>query len=246
MSKKEETGEKELLVERGRFEDGQYKIIAYSRFILPDKISYDSSFYYKENILVVSEKITNRNLKIQLTDPCNSGNQIIIANMTTSLGFKQPLFEITTPDCSDWFISEFVAIRADSIQKLFDISDSHPAKLERTNETTLSGFIKSRDELVGAFQDYPVSVSLKDFTVTLDKPIKQSIGFSAMALENFQVSGLNENGSAQSYFIKEGEKIMIDSIFRDIKRVRLIIRDTILLYCPISEIQGKIQGNTAG
>ncbi|MFN4315633.1 MAG: hypothetical protein ACK4E0_15140 [Chitinophagaceae bacterium] len=238
--------EKELLVERGNFEDERYKMVAYSQFIIPDKISHDSSFYLKRNLLQVSEKKTNKTFHFQLTDPCSSESKILISDVTRSLRFTEPVFQLATPDCSDWYINEFVVIKDNSIQKIFAIGGSEPVQLERRDEVTLAGAVKDRDEILGFFQDYPISVSLKDFKVAIKKPVKQSIGVLTEALETFQLSGFDTKHSFQLYTLKKGEKLFVDSLFRDTKQVRLIVKDSIPIYCPITEIKGKIQGNTAG
>jgi hypothetical protein len=147
--------EKELFVERGRYEDDQYKLVALSHFMIPEKLSYDSSYYHEENILSLTNKTTNRNYKIKITDPCTGSGEIIISNVTTSLNLKKPLFEITTPDCSDWYISEFIQLENDSLRKLFDISDTSPAELTRLNENTLVGNVKGRDEIVANSRTIP-------------------------------------------------------------------------------------------
>lgn len=238
--------EKELLVERGNFEDERYKIVAYSHFSIPEKISDDSSFYLKRNLLQVWEKKTNKTFHFQLTDPCSSESKILISDVTRSLKFEEPVFQLATPDCSDWYISEFVIIKEDSIRKMFEIGDSEPVKLERIDDVTLAGAVKDRDEILGLFQDYPVSISLRDFKVAIKRPVKQSIGVLTEVLETFQLSGFDTKHSFQLYTLKEGEKLFVDSLFRDTKQVRVIVKDSIPIYCPITEIKGKIQGNTAG
>lgn len=143
-----QTMKRNFFVERGNYEDAQCKIVAYSRFIIPEKLSYDSSFYFKENILSLIDKKNSHIYKIQITDPCTGNAEVIIDNVTSRLGFKNPLFEIATPDCSDWYISEFISFKNDTLQKLFEISDSEPAKLARLNDYTLTGTVKDRDEVV--------------------------------------------------------------------------------------------------
>jgi hypothetical protein len=197
-------------------------------------------------LLQVWEKKTKKTFYFQLTDPCSSESKILISDVTRSLKFKEPVFQLATPDCSDWYISEFVIIKDDSIQKMFEIGDSEPVKLEWIDEVTLAGAVKDRDEILGFFQDYPVSVSLKDFKVAIKRPVKQSIGVLTEALETFQLSGFDTKHSFQLYTLKEGEKLFVDSLFRDTEQLRLIIKDSIPIYCPITEIEGKIQGNTAG
>jgi len=238
--------EKELLVKRGNYEDGQYKVSAYSRFLIPEKLYYDSSFYLKENILTLTDKSTNRTYKLQITDPCTGSAQIIIDNVTNSLALKSPLFEITTPDCSDWYISEFITFKKDSLQKLFEISDVKPAKLIKTNDYTLTGTVKDRDELIGNFQDYPIRVSLNDYSVIQTKPLRQNIDFETEALEEIHAINNGDRALPNQYIIKKGTKLIVDSIFRDTHQVRLKLNDSLYIICPISEVKGKLQANSAG
>lgn len=238
--------EKELFVERGNYEDNQYKIMAYSHFKIPEKLSYDSSYYFKENILSLTDKKNNRTYKIQIAGPCTDNNEIIIDNVTNSLRFKDPLFEVTTPDCSDWYISEFILFKKDTLKKLFDISDVKPVKLVKINDHTLTGTVRDRDEIVADFQDYPITVSLPDDSVTETKPPRQKIDFETEALEEIHGFQTDNSPSKNTYIIKKGTKLILDSIFRDTKQVRLKLNDSLFIICPISEIEGKLQGNAAG
>jgi hypothetical protein len=238
--------EKELFIERGRYEDAQYKLLAFSRFMIPKNISYDSSYYHKGNILSLTNKSTNRSYKIQLTDPCTGGSRVIISNVTTALHFKKPLFEITTPDCSDWYISEFIQLENDSLRNLFEISDTGPAELKRLHENALVGTVKDRDEIVGNFQDYPITVSLTDYSVTETKPSIQKIDWESEALEDIHGYRINDNLSKSRYTIKQGQKLIVDSLFRDAKKIILIVQDSIRVMCPTSEVKDKLQGNAAG
>jgi len=245
-SSKRTNDEKELLVKRGNYEDGRYKVSAYSRFMIPEKISYDSSFYFQENFVTLTDKSTNRTYKIEITEPCTDCSDIIIDNVTSSLGFKNPVFEITTPDCSDRFISEFISFKKDTLQKLFEISDVQPAELIRTNDYSLTGTVKDRDEIVDNFQDYPITVSLKDYSVTVTKPLRQQIDFETEVLEDIHGIQNGDKALASRYIIKKGTKIIVDSIFRDKQQVRLRLNDSLYIICPISELIGKLQGNSAG
>jgi hypothetical protein len=238
--------EKELFVERGRYEDDKYEVVAFSRFMIPGKISNDSSYYFEENILSLTNKNTNRNFKIQLTFPCTGDGAIRISNETKPLKFKKPLFEITTPDCSDWFISEFIQLETDSLRKLFEISDTDPVELARPNEYFLIGTSTFRDEIVGNFSNDTVKVSLADYSVKEIQPPIQKIGFNSEALEDIHGYRINNNLVNNPYIIKEGEKLIIDTLFREAKKVILIVKDSIRVICPTSEVKDKIKGNAAG
>lgn len=240
------TDEKEIFVERGSYEDEQYKLVALSRFMIPEKLSQDSSYYHKGNILSLTNKSTNRSYNIKLTDPCSGDAEIIVNNVTNSLYFKDPLFEITTPDCSDWYISEFIQLKNGSLRKLFDISDTEPVKLTRLNENTLVGTAKDRDEIVGNFQDYPIKVSLLDYSVTEIKPSRQKIDFESEALKEIHGYRIINSSAKNRYIIRDGQKLIVDSLFRDTKKVLLIVQDSIQVICPTSEVEGKLKGNSAG
>jgi hypothetical protein len=238
--------EKEILVKRGSYEDGQFRITAYSRFILPDKLSYDSSYYFKENSLSLTDKNTNRTYKIQLTDPCSDNDEIVIDNVTNPLRFNKPVFEISTPDCSDWHISEFISFKKNTLQKLFEISDMGPAKLMKTDEYTLTGTVRDRDEIVADFQDYPITVSLTDYSVTTTKPSRQQIDFESEALDEIHGFQADDKILTTPYIIKKGTKLVVDSLFRDTQQVRLKLNSSLYIICPVSEVKGKLQGNSAG
>ncbi len=240
------TDEKELFVSRGSYENEQYKVVAFSHYLIPKNIVRDSSYYHKENILSLTNKNTTRTYIIKIADPCSDKAEIIINNVTNTLGFKDPLFEITTPDCSDWYLSEFIQLKGDTLQNLFAISDSEPTKLAKTKENTLTGTVKDRDELIGNFQEYPITVSLVDYSVRITKPRRQKIDFESEALEEIRGYWISNNSEKKPYVIREGQRIIINSLFRDTKEVLLIVQDSILVICPVSGVKGKLQGNTAG
>ncbi len=238
--------EKDFFVLRGSYENRLYKLEVFSHFLIPANIAQDSSYYFKSNILSVTNKETTRNYKINITEPCSDNSEITINNVTDSFGFKEPFFEITTPDCDDWYISEFIQLKNDSLKKLFELSDTEPVQLTKTDENNLVGTVKDRDELLGNVEDYRVTVSLLDYKVKEIRPLRQKIDFETEALEEIHGYQVAKGQTKKPYLIRKGQKLTVDSLFRDRKQVLLKIQDTILVICPMSNAQDKLQGNAAG
>lgn len=180
---------------------------------------------------------------IGLAEGCETG--VIIQDVTQHLHFKSPLFNISSPGGSDTYTSEFIEYKNDSLQKLFEISDYNPVELEWKDGHTLTGFIKDRDEVVDNFEDYPVTVSLSDYSVKIGRPNKQEIGFSTIALADFEGYQIVDNLKSP-YVVKKGTTVLIDSLNRKTNIVRLTIRDSIIIYVPVSKIKDKVQNNAAG
>jgi len=141
--------------------------------------------------------------------------------------------------------NEFIEYKNGSLKKLFEIFDYNPVKLERKDQHTLIGFVKDRDEVVSNFQDYPVIVSLDDYSVKIERPSKQKIGYETVALSDFEGYQVNENFKTR-YLVRRGTIVLIDSINRRTNIVRITINDTIIIYVPVSKIKDKVQENIAG
>lgn len=236
----------ELIITRGDYEDLHFKLVANSRYQIPEKMQYDSSFYFKENSLILTDKATGKSYSLSITAPCSGQAKIVIENVTNALQFAHPLFEISTPDCSDWWISEYIMFNKDSLQKIFEISDANPARLIRIGEYNLAGTVTRRDEIVADFQEYPITISLSDYSEKITKPDRQEIGFATVALEDIEGIKAGQYESVGRYTIQKGTNLVVDSIFRSTKQVRLKLNSSLIIICSFSEVNGKLQSNNAG
>jgi hypothetical protein len=238
--------EKDYFVDRGRFENEDYILVAKSHFIVPDSLWEDSSFYYKGNFLYFTDKKKKTQDTIALTYPCGHGSEIMIKEVTKDLKLTTPLFRIATPECSDYYTTEFIEYNHDSLKDCFNIFDVGPADPTRKDEFTLTGTLKERDDLVYSFNDHVYTVSLASYLVTIHRPTTQAIKYSTVALENFTGNRISDSTITGRYLVKKGNPVIIDSINSETNMVRIIVKDSIVVQVPFSVIEGKVRGNSAG
>lgn len=238
--------EKDYFVDRGRFENDDYILIAKSHFILPDSLWEDSSFYFKGNFLYFIDKKKKIQDTIALSYPCGNGSEISIKEVTNELKLTTPLFSIVTPECSDYYTTEFIEYSNDSLKDCFDIFDVGPATPTRKGEHTLTGTVMERDDLVYAGHECVYTVSLPDYNVNIHRPANQAIGYSTEALENFTGNRIFGSAIKDKYVVEKGNPVVIDSINSETKMVRIIVKDSIIVQVPISDIEGKVRPNSAG
>jgi len=231
-------------VERARYENSEYSVIVETAYVLPDTLKHDSSYYCHGNLMLFMDKKNKTVDSIELAEDCTDG--VIIQDVTKELHFKKPVFDIASPGGSDYYTCEFIQFKGGKLNKLFEIPElGHPVSLHWKDEHTLTGFIQDRDELVYAFKDYPVEVSLDDYEVKYDKPVRQIIGYTTEVLDNFDGYCLAGNNKTK-YPVKKGTTILIDSLNRSTNIVRIIVKDTIVVFVPFSTIKEKVQVNAAG
>ncbi|HEX6848164.1 MAG TPA: hypothetical protein VF144_14380 [Chitinophagaceae bacterium] len=231
-----------LYVERTRYENPSHSLIVKSIYLIKDSLEYDSSYYCQGNYLYITNKSTKTIDSIELAEACGIG--VLIDDVTQKLQFKNPIFNIATPGGSDTYINEFIAYQNDSLKKLFEILNYNTVDLVRKDPSTLTGFVKDRDEVIGDFQDYPITVSLNDYSVRISKSIHQSIEYETKALGDFEGYQIS-NGLKRPYLVKEGSTVLIDSFNRKTNIVRVIV-DSVVIYVPLPQMKDKVQGNTAG
>jgi len=232
-------------VVRGHIDSKEYSVIVKSLYNLVDNLKYDSSFYCQGNYLYFIDKTKTVLDSIELAEGCEGG--LIIQDVTKQLKFTNPIFNVSSPSGSDYYTNEFIEFRNSRFKKLFEISEfGQPVALQRVDKNILTGFVKDRDELVYDFQDYPITVSLDNYEVRIEKPEKQHIGYVTVALEDFIGYRSVDKSERSKYLIKSGTTVLIDSLDRSTNNVRLIISDTIFINVPFRDIKDKIQVNAAG
>ena len=235
--------EKFYFVERASQDSKDYSVMVRSIYLLTDTLKYDSSYYCEANFLYLTNKTNNSVDSLRLEGGCEEG--VLIEDFTQKLRFKNPVFNVAIPGGSDTYTNVFIEYKNGSLKKIFEIHNYNTVDLNRKDEHTLTGFVKDRDEVVSNFQDYPVIVSLDDYSVKVIRPPNQEIGYETHALSDFE--GYQIIGNAKKrYVIKEGTPLLIDSINRKTNIVRLKIKDTIIVYIPLLQIKEKVQENTAG
>ena len=235
--------EKFYFAERASYDSKDYSLMVRSIYLLTDTLKYDSSYYCEANFLYLANKINNSIDSFRLEGGCEAG--VLIDDFTQRLRFKNPVFNIAIPGGSDTYTNTFIEYKNGSLKKIFEIDNYGTVDLQRSDENTLTGFVKDRDEVVANFQDYPVIVSLRNYSVKIIRPTNQEIGYETHAVSDFE--GYQIDGNVKKrYVIKKGTEVLIDSLNRKTNIVRLKIKDTIIVYVPLSQIKDKVQENTAG
>jgi hypothetical protein len=238
-------GRKTLYIERAHLELGNYSFAIQTIFDIPDTIDYDSSLYSTGNFLFIRDKkndhLDSLKLEIDFYAPAN----LELKDFTDSLHFKSLVLCVSWSGNSDQPGSEFVEYDGESLEKLFTIDNL--VSLERKDEWTLSGFVAGRDEVVYSGQDdYPITISLKDYKIHTTIPDKQSIGYATVALEDLKAYRSQKLNDRSVFLIRKGRELIVDSIYRSQKLVRLIVEDSIILYQRPDVISKTVQHNTAG
>ncbi|HTI91878.1 MAG TPA: hypothetical protein VL727_14890 [Puia sp.] len=203
------------------------------------------------DLLVVYNKVTKKSDTLDVSGQYSGEeNEIHVLDATDSLQIKPLLLEIISPTGSDWYNHSFVGYDSGKLKQLFEIDDFPDAKrldLHRKGKWALTGFISERDELVYEFEQYQVDVSLRDYSVNFPKPAKLYIGYETEATEGFQARRvINNHFTDPVYTVKKGTPLKVDTLYNDQNKVRLIIKDSIILEINTDNIKGKIRGNAAG
>jgi len=231
--------------EKGRLDLKNYFISIQAGYYSSDSLTYSNSLYPQRNLLIVRNKANNKSDTIKL-ETSDYLDDVAIKDLSDSLHFKSLFLQIEWTGDSDAPWSEFTGYWNDTLRSFFTMA--FVESLRRTDKWTLSGFTGGRDELVGDFQDdYPVTISLKDFTVSDgQQPMVQYIGYSTITLEPIKGYKMINQKDSIYYIIKKGKKVFVDTLYRAAGRVRLIISDSIIFHARFEDAKGRLQENTAG
>jgi hypothetical protein len=231
--------------EKGRLDLKNYFISIQAGYYSSDSTTYSNSLYPQRNLLIVRNKANNKTDTIKM-ESSDYLDDVTIKDLSDSLHFKSLFLQIEWTGDSDAPWSEFAGYWNDTLRSFFTLA--FVESLRRTDKWTLSGFTGGRDELVGDFQDdYPVSISLKDFGVSDEQqPAVQYIGYSTITLEPIKGYKMISQKDSISYIIKKGKKVFIDTLYRAAGRVRLIISDSIIFHTKFDDAKGRLRENTAG
>jgi hypothetical protein len=237
--------EKTIYIERAHLDLKKYFIAIKSKFTLPDTLKEDSSYYFEKNYFFVYNKISKSTDSVQLEMDNNSPYDLDIEDLSDSLGFKTLLLQISWTGDSDMPMYEFVEYDSHSVKNLFSINSLRT--LQRKDKWTLTGFVSDRDELVYSGEsDYPLTVSLKTYEVTVTNPPIQYIGYPSRALAEMKVFRSRTLDKSSAYIIRKGTELTVDTLYRLQNLVRLIVSDSVILYARPDKIRDRIQQNTAG
>jgi ribosomal 50S subunit-recycling heat shock protein len=230
---------KNVTIVRGKFSNEKYTVYIKTIYEMPDKPEEDSSSYRQGNFLYFVNNKTKNKDSIQLSD--DPEGFVNITDASGLLGGSFPLFKISWIGDSDMGVNQYWVFKESSLQMIFEIEDL--VELKRVDQYTLRGVVMDRDELVSNTEEYPVTVSLRDYEVKIEKPANQEIGYSTIVLSQFTAHKISDS---KAYQLKPGMEIKIDSINRKMNTVRIITKDSTILSVPFSAIKGNVQENAAG
>jgi hypothetical protein len=234
-----------VYIERASLTPGNYRISVQTKFLLPDTLSQDSSYYLKGNYLVISDKAGHGADTLLLKASYTFPSGLDIKQAPDSLHFKTLVLHLHWQGDSDMDTDAFIEYSNHALNELFTIDDL--TALQRKDEWTFGGYISSRDELVGAFEhDYPFTVSLRDHKVHVENPPKQYIGYPSVALAAIKGFRLSAQNDTTTYTIKEGTSLTVDTLYRAQKCVRLILADSTIVRAATDGLADKLQHNAAG
>lgn len=231
--------------EKSRLDLKNYFISIQAGYYSSDSLTYSNSLYPQRNLLIVRNKANSKSdtIKMETSDYLDG---VTIKDLSDSLHFKSLFLQMEWTGDSDAPWSEFAGYWNDTLRSFFTLA--FVESLRRTDKWTLSGFTGGMDELVGDFQDdYPVTVSLKDFSVSDEQqPAVQYIGYPTIALEPIKGYKMISQKDSIPYIIKKGKKVFVDTLYRAAGRVRLIISDSVIFHTKFDDAKGRLQENTAG
>jgi len=201
-------------------------------------------------ILIAFNKVAKKADTAQISGRSSRDDELDILDVSDSLQIRPLFLEIITLIGSEWYNHSFVGYDSGKLKELFQLSDwPNPTRLNlyRKDNETLAGSVLKRDDLVYEFEDYPVVVSLKDYKVTFPDVPALPIGWKSTVLTGFRARRVGHEQLADSIFaVKKGVRVLVDTLYTNLGKVRLVIHDSIILEIPRDKLDGKITVNTAG
>ncbi|MDO6430865.1 hypothetical protein Q4E93_09705 [Flavitalea sp. BT771] len=201
-------------------------------------------------ILIAYNRAVKKADTAQISGGDYEGAELNILDVSDSLQIKPLFLEIITPTGSDWYDHSFVGYDSGKLKELFQLSNwPYPTRLNlyRKDNGTIAGSVLQRDDLVAAFEQYPVVVSLKDYKVTFPDVPALHIGWESTVLTGFKARRVGHEQLPDSiYAVKKGARVMVDTLYTNLGKVRLVIHDSIILEVPKDRLDGKITVNAAG
>ena len=96
-------------------------------------------------------------------------------------------------------------------------------------------------------EDYLLEVDTKTFEVTQDSPDKQNIDYVTTVTEPFRAYRVIDGRVDSSLVaVDKGEKVKIDTIYRTSGKVRLHVKDSVIVEVKIETAKKKLDHNHAG
>jgi hypothetical protein len=249
----DEVGYPTKYIEHARLEGKDRTITLTSRFAVVDgKVDEEDHYDASSNYFVYVNKKTGKadTLKAGLD---NLGGcpacKFFIRDMTDSFQLNTPVVQIVTPAEDIYYTSSFVGYQNGKFQKLFTLDDSREEGivLHRAG-SKLIGCIAGRDEVVDNLEDdYRVEIDTKTFEVTNIRPAKQYIGWATTATQSFRAHPII-GGQVDSSLVavKAGAEVTVDTLYRSLGKVRLRVRDSVVVEVRLETATKKLDHNHAG
>lgn len=207
-----------------------------------DTVPRPLAYYPPDCILIVADSATETiDTLTGIFANCRSSMHIV--DFCDSLKWDVPLFCIESIGSSDINQKEFIEFRSGKLKSLFGVDDL--IEIRRDSDSILRGTDLRRDELVHGTQEYPFSVSLSNYEVVYVKPDVQTINFESAVLEEFVGYRLIDDQRVP-YVFKVGTAILVETLFRSQKLVRVVVGEGIRVMVDYDVIEGKIQTENAG
>jgi hypothetical protein len=242
-------------VERGHLELPDYSVTLTSMYLFPKEgpLKEDSSYYFGHNFLIVAGKrgksIDTTELDLEDMSRCISCH-MVIRDLTDNLHFPSLVVQIVTPGEDIYYENTFVGYQQGKLEELFKLEDTdeNGVRLQRANDSTLSGFTSGRDEVVDALEhNFPVVIDPRTFKVSYPRLEMQYIGFETDAVESFRAHRvINNQVDSSLYSVKAGTPLVVDTFYRVSNKVRLRIADSVLVEVKMETANKKIRHLIAG
>ena len=227
----------------GHFFLQRYTITLRSTEMFP-KQTIDESGKYGVNYIAILDKATGRSDTLKLGWEDDLVDNLTVINLTDSLHFNTLHFLVHWSASSDYEYNNFYSYDG-RLKFLFDMPQL--ISIDRKDENTLIGYAASRDDIVGAFQNYPFTVSVNNnYEVKfIDQP-NICICWETEAMADMHVFKTKIPDSSKMRLIKEGTHLRVDTFYTPLKMVRLILSDSTILYARPEEVKEKVRINAAG
>lgn len=205
---------------------------------------YNGALFSQRNLLIVRTKATNLSDTV-LMESSDYLDDAVFQELSDSLHIKPLLLQVNWYGDSDIPMSEFLGYWHDSLRTLFTLDNI--VSITRKDQWTISGFMRGRDEIIYQPEDdYPYTISLKDFTVESEPPPAQYIGWRTKTLEPVRGYKMITAKDSIRYTIKTGIEVRVDTFYRAAGRVVLILPDSSKFHTNFEEVKLKLESNSAG
>jgi hypothetical protein len=240
--------ERSCFIEKERLDMPDHSLSITSQYLFPTgPLQHDTSFYLKENWLILTRKSTKitDSLKLDAGDFDNCPYcEVIIRNLTDSLRVH-PLFIQLVMQGEDLTDNTFIGYRDGKLTILFTLGDteSNGVNLQRGGDSTLYAAIFGIDEIVGSVvHNCPVSIDLRTFTASHPLAEKQYIGFKTVAAQPFRAYRVTKGGlDSAMVSVNVGDAVTIDTFYRSRQKVRLLVADSVPVEIKLATAKKKLR-----